>query len=112
MYYVSKVMQGAKPRHPRAEQLALALVLSDPEGNLIKEALRLRFSTTNNAVEYEALLVGLQLVCSLKARKIVVRSDSQLVVSHMDGRFEAMIEKMEKYKDLVKDLSVKTWKIP
>ena len=40
----------------------VGLILIFPERIIIKKSLRLRFSTTNNEAEYEALLVGMSMV--------------------------------------------------
>uniref|UniRef100_A0A2N9G201 Integrase catalytic domain-containing protein n=1 Tax=Fagus sylvatica TaxID=28930 RepID=A0A2N9G201_FAGSY len=38
----------------------VGIVLRSPEGDIIKQAIRLQYPTTNNEAEYEALLVGTQ----------------------------------------------------
>ena len=43
-------------------------------------AVNLRFKCTNNIVEYEALILGLNLLKKLGAHRIVVRGDSELVI--------------------------------
>ena len=41
----------------------------------------LDFPTTNNEVEYEALIVGLDLARAMRARNLVVHCDSQVITS-------------------------------
>jgi len=60
-------------------------------------ALKLDFPTTNNEVEYEAEIASLSLAEHLGAKNLEVRSDSQVVVSHIQGGSEAKGEKMIKY---------------
>ena len=43
----------------------IGVVLKSPEGDKLKYATRLHYQTTNNEVEYEALLKGLKLANSL-----------------------------------------------
>ncbi|XP_075665227.1 uncharacterized protein LOC142634862 [Castanea sativa] len=57
------------------------VVLHTSEGDKIECMIRLDFPTTNNEVEYEALVAGLELVIAAEAKKTVVYSDSQIVTS-------------------------------
>jgi ribonuclease HI len=59
--------------------------------------LRLEFRTTNNEAEYEAVIAGLGLALELGAKSVEVRSDSQVIVGHIKGEFEAKGDKMKKY---------------
>ena len=45
---------------------------------MIRYAVQIKFNATNNATEYEALLIGLRLVIEVKAKHLKVYSDSQL----------------------------------
>lgn len=47
---------------------------------IIKYALRLTFKVTNNTVEYEALMKGLDLAKEMKPKRLNMCSDLQLVV--------------------------------
>ena len=51
----------------------IKVVLKSPEGDKLKYAARLQYQTTNNKVEYEALLKGLELAKSLGAESIVLQ---------------------------------------
>ena len=46
-------------------------------------AIRLYFSASNNAMEYEALINGLCIAIELGATRLYVRSDSELVVDQV-----------------------------
>ena len=50
----------------------LGVVLRSPEGDKLKYKLRLQYQPTNNEVEYEALLKGLELAKSVEATSILV----------------------------------------
>ena len=54
----------------------IGVVLQSPEGNKLKHKIRLQYQTTNNEVEYEALLKRLELAKSVEARSILVLGDS------------------------------------
>ena len=54
----------------------IRVVLQSPEGDKLKHKVRLQYQTTNNEVEYEVLLKGLELAKSLEAESILVLGDS------------------------------------
>lgn len=56
----------------------------------------------NNEAEYEALSLGIELVLVLSTRRLEVGSDSQLVVSQIQGQYEARDARMIKYLEKVK----------
>ena len=65
------------------------VLLRSPEGNTIECAVYLQFSTTNNEVEYEAFLLGLDLTKAAGAVSAVIHYDLQVVVGHINGNYEA-----------------------
>ena len=60
-------------------------VLISPKGKTIEYALKFQFRATNNKVEYEAAIAGLQLCRALEAKDVRLRMDSQLVVNQILG---------------------------
>ncbi|XP_065631696.1 uncharacterized protein LOC136068463 [Quercus suber] len=75
----------------------IGVVLQSPEGDKLKHRVRLQYQTTNNEVEYEALLKGLELAKSVEAKSLLVLGDSQLIIGQVNGMFEAKEERMRKY---------------
>ena len=69
------------------------LILTSPEGIDIKYALRFGFRASNNEAEYEAVIVGLNLVHSMKVDQLEVCSNSQFVVKQIEDTYEANSEK-------------------
>ena len=49
----------------------------------------MRFSATNNEVEYEALLVGMTMVQRMGGKAVEIFSDSRLVVGQISEELEA-----------------------
>ncbi|VFQ81006.1 unnamed protein product [Cuscuta campestris] len=80
------------------------VVFTTPEGFKVYHALIFNFKLTNNEAEYEALIGGLRLAKTLQITCIRIKSDSSLVVGHINGNMEAKGEKMQKYRDLVRAL--------
>ena len=71
---------------------------------MLKHKVRLHYPTTNNEVEYKALLKGLELTKSLGAESVLVQGDSQLVIGQVNGTYEAKEERMKKYLNKVRRL--------
>ena len=53
----------------------VGIILKSPEGDIIKRAIRLQFTTTNNEVKYEALLTRLKMARTLGATELNIHSD-------------------------------------
>ena len=58
----------------------MGLVLISPEKITIEKSLRLSFLTTNNEVEYETLLVGMNMVQKIGGKTVEIFLDSRMVV--------------------------------
>ena len=81
---------------------SIGLQLKSPSGEKIEQATRLGFSASNNESEYEAILAGLELVAALSVGKLLIQSDSQLVVGQVNEEFESRDPRMVKYVSWVK----------
>ena len=65
------------------------IVIITPKGIKLEHSFKLGFKASNNEAEYEALLAGLRAVLDIGAREVEIYSDSRLVVSQVQGNFEA-----------------------
>ena len=54
----------------------------------MKHKIHLQYQATNNEVEYEALLKGLELAKSVEAKSILVLEDSQLIMGQINVTYE------------------------
>ena len=70
-------------------------VICDEKGAVVRELSRYLGHATNNVAEYEALLMGLEALIELKRNKIVVQSDSQLLVRQLNGEYRVKDEKLK-----------------
>ena len=50
----------------------IGVILKSPEGDKLKYAAYLQYQTTNNVVEYEAFLKGLELAKSLRVESVLI----------------------------------------
>uniref|UniRef100_A0A2N9ENC7 Uncharacterized protein n=1 Tax=Fagus sylvatica TaxID=28930 RepID=A0A2N9ENC7_FAGSY len=73
------------------------VVLVSPKGLILEQAVRLKFSASNNEAEYEALLISLRTVEGLSACHLQVFCDSQLVTNQVSGEYQARDERMSAY---------------
>ena len=80
----------------------VGLRLKAPTGERIEQAIRLDFPTSNNEVECEAILFSIDLAISVTSEKIIIQSDSQLVVGQVNREYELRDQRMAKYVCLVK----------
>ena len=74
-----------------------AAILVAPDGHTVSHTARLDFRTTNNASEYEALLLGLRKAKAMGVRRLLIKSDSKLVAGHLDKSFSARDPEMASY---------------
>ena len=65
-------MDGSSTQHVGG----IGVVMQSPEGDKLKHKIRLQYQATNNEIEYEALLKGLELTKSVEAKSILVLGDS------------------------------------
>ena len=91
-------------RAKNAQGSGAGLILTSPEGIDIEYALRFRFQASNNEVEYEAVIAGLNLAHSMEVDQLEVCNNSKLVVRQIEDTYEAKSEKMILYLKKVRDL--------
>ena len=56
------------------------VVITFPEGDILKYGIQLKVPVTNNEAKYEAILTGLRIAQALGAKNALLRSDSQLII--------------------------------
>ena len=82
-----------------------ARVILEKEGDIIVEiSVKFDFSVSNNQVEYEALIAGLQLASDVGATRLTIYSDSKIVSSQVFGSYQAKDPMLQRYLAKVKDL--------
>ena len=83
----------------------VGVVITTPDGKVLKYRVQLKFPATNNEAEYEGILTGLRLRKTLGAKNLLIQSDSKLVIGQIRGEYEAKEERMHKYLKLTKHLT-------
>ena len=94
-------------------RVSIGFQLKSPARERIKQAIHLSFSVSNNESEYEAILVGIELAVIVSTDKLLILSDSQLVVGQINEEHESRDPRMEKYVSLVKQRldNFSAWKL-
>lgn len=90
---------GALSRHSAGARV----VITFPSGEETIYSFRLEFDCTNNVVEYEALLLGLEIARDRKIKCLSVVGDSNLIVSQARNQFAAKKDRLRTYRNAVWD---------
>ena len=79
----------------------IGILLISPQGDHIPRSVRLVFSghhrLTNNMVEYEACITGLETALDLGIRQLEIHGDSNLVIQQTQGIWRTRDEKLKPY---------------
>lgn len=86
--------------------VGLGLAIFLPYVDIAYRSVRCGFPAMNNVAEYKAMLLGLDTARELGARKVIIHSDSQLVINQIQGTYEAKDSRMEAYVNTVKRVVV------
>jgi ribonuclease HI len=68
-----------------------------PSGDALSYVLRIHFKTSNNTAEYEAALHGLCITVELGIKRLMVFSDSALVICQVNKDWDCTSQKMDAY---------------
>ena len=80
-------------RQPNREG-GVGVIITTPDGEVLKYGVQLKFSATNNEAEYEEILTGLRLGKALGAKNLLVQNDSKLVIGQIKEEYEVKEERM------------------
>ena len=58
----------------------VGVVLKGSNGEECEVAIQLKFTTTNNEAEYEAIITGINMAWEIGVKSLEIRSDSQVVI--------------------------------
>lgn len=67
---------------------AIGATIKDETGHLIERISKRIGITTNNQAEYRAIITALEKAISAGARHVLLKSDSELVVKQINGRYK------------------------
>ncbi len=84
---------------------AAGCVIFDEDGNVLKEKAIAWGKSTNNIAEYKAVILGIEVACSLEADELEILSDSQLIVNQIEENWNCEDGSLAKLRDIVHDLA-------
>jgi ribonuclease HI len=89
---------GASRTGPRGNIVAgVGVVLVSPRNYVLPRAFSLTEPCTNNAAEYNALLIGMQLAEEIGVKRLEAYGDSKLIVNQVRGEYEVRHEDLIPY---------------
>jgi ribonuclease HI len=66
----------------------VGIVFKSPSSVIYPHAIRLKFPCTNNEVEYEALIQGMNLALQMRIEHLIITGDSKLVINHIRKKYK------------------------
>ena len=90
---------------PNPGPAAIGATIKDEQGRLLATISQRIGRTTNNQAEYRAIIAALEKALSLVARQVDIRSDSELVVRQLNGRYRVKKASLKPLYQQVKQLS-------
>ncbi|KAF0930786.1 hypothetical protein E2562_035258 [Oryza meyeriana var. granulata] len=73
------------------------MVISSPTGQKAVFTTKLEFPTTNNIAKYEAILLALRKARAMGTPRIIISTDSQVAVGHIDKSYQARNLELARY---------------
>ncbi|MBN1176568.1 MAG: ribonuclease HI family protein [Dehalococcoidales bacterium] len=67
---------------------SIGVIIKDDKDKVLARISRYIGSTTNNQAEYRAVVAALEKAVSLGAKNVELKSDSELVVNQLNGRYK------------------------
>ncbi len=75
----------------------IGVILRDEQGAVVYSGSGYIGRTTNNIAEYQALLACLKKAIALRASKLIVHSDSELMVRQMRGEYRVKDKNLQRH---------------
>ncbi|KAL0420949.1 UNVERIFIED_CONTAM: hypothetical protein Slati_3117800 [Sesamum latifolium] len=73
----------------KSQGSGIGIIIETSQEDRLQYVIRFDFAASNNEAEYEAFLAGGKLALAARAKYLRAYSDSQLVVNHVRGDYEA-----------------------
>ncbi len=89
---------------PNPGPAAIGATIKDEQGRLITSISQPIGRTTNNQAEYRAIITAMEKAIRLGAKQVEIRSDSELVVRQIDGRYRVKNASLKPLYQKVKQL--------
>jgi ribonuclease HI len=81
--------------------------ITGPDGSVLAEVAEGLGETTNNVAEYTAVIRGLERALELGATDVLLRSDSQLLINQLTGRYRVKTPHLQPLHRRVRELGAR-----
>ena len=81
--------------------------ITGPDGSVLAEVAEGLGETTNNVAEYTAVIRGLERALELGATDVLLRSDSQLLINQLTGRYRVKTAHLQPLHRRVRELGAR-----
>ena len=81
--------------------------ITGPDGSVLAEVAEGLGETTNNVAEYTAVIRGLERALELGASDVLLRSDSQLLINQLTGRYRVKTPHLQPLYRRVRELGAR-----
>jgi ribonuclease HI len=81
--------------------------ITGPDGSVLAEVAEGLGETTNNVAEYTAVIRGLERALELGATDVLLRSDSQLLINQLTGRYRVKTSHLQPLHRRVRELAAR-----
>ena len=81
--------------------------ITGPDGSVLAEVAEELGETTNNVAEYTAVIRGLERALELGATDVLLRSDSQLLINQLTGRYRVKTPHLQPLHRRVRELGAR-----
>ncbi|XP_070008342.1 uncharacterized protein [Nicotiana sylvestris] len=85
--------------------VGIGAILISPTDQHYPATARLRFFCTNNTVEYESYIMGMNMAIDQDVEELIIMGDSDLIIRQAQGEWETRDVKLIPYRQHVEDLS-------
>ncbi|HXG38059.1 MAG TPA: ribonuclease HI family protein [Bacteroidota bacterium] len=92
---VHAFIDGASRNNPG--EAGIGIILKDEKGSTLKKEFGYIGKATNNIAEYKALLACLKTAHAIPCNKLIVHSDSELLVRQMNGEYRVKDATLKRY---------------
>jgi ribonuclease HI len=90
---------------------AIAFLAVSEHQSILKEHAEVIGETTNNAAEYSAIIKALEYALDSGEKEVTATSDSELVISQLQGKYKVKARHLFKFYDHIKDLETSFKKV-
>ena len=79
------------------------IMIISPSNKVYNSAFRLEFEASNNVAEYEAFLLGLEIIKDVGIKMLNIKGDSDLVVLQINNQYQCKNDRLRNFRNSIWD---------